>query len=88
MLADSKWATPLYKKVIPSIRYFTTHFQQKVPAAVFVGNGFGKLAGTTQVEELGNLETPIILTNTLNVPTAMDAVIKYTLQQPENENVA
>ncbi|MBI6116738.1 DmpA family aminopeptidase [Salegentibacter maritimus] len=62
-------------------------FQQKVPAAVFVGNGFGKLAGSTQINELGNLETPIILTNTLNVPTAMDAVIKYTLNLPENENV-
>src|SRR5690606_34410372 len=62
-------------------------FQQKVPAAVFVGNGFGKLAGSTQVNELGNIETPIILTNTLNVATAMDAVIKYTLQLPENEKV-
>jgi D-aminopeptidase len=62
-------------------------FQQKVPAAVFVGNGFGKLAGSTQINELGNLETPVILTNTLNVPTAMDAVIKYTLNLPENENV-
>ncbi len=62
-------------------------FQQKVPAAVFVGNGFGKLAGSTQIAELGNLETPVVLTNTLNVATAMDAVIKYTLQQPENEHV-
>jgi D-aminopeptidase len=62
-------------------------FQQKVPAAVFVGNGFGKLAGSTQINELGNIETPIILTNTLNVPTAMDAVIKYTLKLPGNENV-
>lgn len=62
-------------------------FQQKVPAAIFVGNGFGKLVGSTQVNELGNIETPIILTNTLNVATAMDAVIKYTLQLPENEKV-
>ncbi len=62
-------------------------FQQKVPAAVFTGNGFGKLAGTTQVQELGNLETPIILTNTLGVATAMNAVIEYTLRQPGNENV-
>ncbi|WP_338088602.1 P1 family peptidase [Pontibacter litorisediminis] len=62
-------------------------FQQKVPAAIFVGNGFGKLAGSTQVQELGNLETPIILTNTLNVATAMDALIGYTLQQPGNEQV-
>src|SRR5687767_6965056 len=43
-------------------------FREKVPAAVFVGNGFGKLAGSTQVEELGELETPILLTNTLSVP--------------------
>jgi D-aminopeptidase len=62
-------------------------FQQKVPAAIYVGNGFGKLAGSTQVQELGNLETPIILTNTLSVPTAMKAVIDYTLQQKGNEQV-
>ena len=62
-------------------------FQQKVPAAVYVGNGFGKLAGSTQIRELGNLETPIILTNTLSVPTAMNAVISYVLNQRENENV-
>lgn len=63
-------------------------FQQKVPAAVFVGNGFGKLAGSTQVNELGNLETPIVLTNTLNVSTAMDALIDYTLHEKGNENMA
>ncbi|HEU5366328.1 MAG TPA: P1 family peptidase [Hanamia sp.] len=63
-------------------------FQQKVPAAVFVGNGFGKLAGSTQINELGNIETPIILTNTLNVSTAMDALIEYTLNEKGNENVA
>lgn len=62
-------------------------FQQKVPAAIFAGNGFGKLAGSTQVKELGNLESPIVLTNTLNVSTAMDALISYTLQQPGNEKV-
>lgn len=62
-------------------------FQQKVPAAVYTGNGFGKLAGTTQVQELGNLETPVILTNTLGVATAMNAVIEYTLQQKGNESV-
>ena len=58
-------------------------FQDKVPAAVFVGNGFGKLAGTTQINELGNIETPIILTNTLNVATGIDAIIKYTLHSPD-----
>lgn len=54
-------------------------FQEKVPAAIYVYNGFGKLTGYSQVEELGNIETPIILTNTLSVPTAADALIDYTL---------
>ncbi|HRO83215.1 MAG TPA: P1 family peptidase [Niabella sp.] len=62
-------------------------FQQKVPAAIFVGNGFGKLSGFTQVRELGNIESPIVLTNTLSVATAIDAVITYTLTQKGNENV-
>jgi D-aminopeptidase len=62
-------------------------FQEKVPGAVFVGNAFGKLAGSTQVDELGAIETPIVLTNTLNVGTAMEGVIAYTLAQPGNEKV-
>ncbi|WP_460636437.1 DmpA family aminopeptidase [Larkinella harenae] len=62
-------------------------FQEKCPAAIYIGNGFGKLAGYSQVEELGTLETPIVLTNTLGVPTAADAVIDYTLAQPGNEQV-
>lgn len=62
-------------------------FQNKVPAAIYLGNGFGKLAGYSQVKELGNLETPIILTNTLSVPIASNALISYTLNQPENKNV-
>ncbi len=62
-------------------------FQQKVRAAIFVGNAFGKLAGYTQVEELGSIETPIILTNTLNVGTAIEAVVAYTLALPGNEKV-
>jgi len=62
-------------------------FQEKVPGAVFVGNAFGKLAGSTQVEELGTIETPIVLTNTLAVGTAMDAVVRWTLARPGNENV-
>jgi D-aminopeptidase len=62
-------------------------FQQKFPAAVYVGNGFGKLAGATQVQELGQLETPIILTNTLSVAAAIDGLISYTLGQPGNEQV-
>lgn len=62
-------------------------FQQKVPAAMYAANGFGKLTGVTQVKELGNIETPIILTNTLSVPTAADALIDYTFSFPENKNV-
>jgi D-aminopeptidase len=62
-------------------------FQEKAPAAVFVGNGFGKLVGVTQVEELGNLESPILLTNTLNVPRVADALIDYMLSLPGNEKV-
>lgn len=62
-------------------------FQEKVPAAVFIGNGFGKLAGYTQIKELGNLETPIILTNTLSVPVASQALIEYTLSRTENKEV-
>jgi D-aminopeptidase len=62
-------------------------FQHKVPAAVYAGNGFGKLAGYTQIEELGEIETPIVLTNTLAVPTAAQALIEYTLRQPGNAAV-
>ena len=62
-------------------------FQEKVPAAIFVGNGFGKLAGVTQVQELGNLESPIILTNTLSVATGIEGVVRYSLSQPGNESV-
>ena len=62
-------------------------FQLKVPAAIHIGNGFGKLAGYSQVKELGNIETPIILTNTLSVPAACDALISYTLDQKENQTV-
>ncbi len=63
-------------------------FQQKVPAAVYTGNGFGKLAGSTQVNELGNIETPIVLTNTLSVPAAMNGLISYTLAQAGNEKIS
>ena len=62
-------------------------FQDKVAAAVFVGNAFGKLAGSTQVQELGTIESPIVLTNTLSVGTAVDAVVRWTTSQPGNENV-
>jgi len=62
-------------------------FQDKVPAGVYVANGYGKLMGSTQIEELGYLETPIILTNTLSVPTAAEAIIDYILSLPGNEQV-
>lgn len=62
-------------------------FQQKVPAAVYVGNGFGKAAGFLQVQELGQIETPIVLTNTLAVGRAVEATVEWTLQQPGNETV-
>ena len=62
-------------------------FQEKVPAAVFVGNAFGKLAGSTQVDELGTLETPIALTNTLAVGAAVEGLVQWTLAQPGNSEV-
>lgn len=62
-------------------------FKNKIPAAIYAGNGFGKLAGVTQVKELGNIETPIVLTNTLNVAEGISGVVEYTLDQPGNENV-
>lgn len=62
-------------------------FREKVPGAVFVGNGFGKLIGSTQIEELGEIESPILLTSTLNVPRVADATIDYMLALPGNEDV-
>jgi len=62
-------------------------FQEKVPAAIYVGNGFGKLAGSTQVRELGNLETPVILTNTLSVAEGIGGAVEYMLSLPGNEGV-
>ena len=62
-------------------------FRNKVPAAIYVGNGFGKLAGVTQVRELGNIETPIVLTNTLSVAAGIEGLVRYTLAQPGNEHV-
>jgi D-aminopeptidase len=66
---------------IPAIR------REKVPGAVFVGYAFGKLAGSTQVNELGEIETPILLTSTLSVPRVADALIDYMLALPGNEHV-
>jgi D-aminopeptidase len=62
-------------------------FREKVPGAVFIGNAFGKLAGSTQVNELGEIETPILLTSTLSVPRTADAVIDFMLALPGNEDV-
>lgn len=62
-------------------------FREKVPAAIYVGNGFGKLLGSTQVQELGVLETPILLTNTLSVWQVADALVDYMLTLPGNEDV-
>lgn len=62
-------------------------YRDKVPGAIFVGNGFGKLTGSTQVDEMGEIETPIVLTNTASVPRVADAVITYILTLPGNENV-
>ncbi|HYV82888.1 MAG TPA: P1 family peptidase, partial [Pyrinomonadaceae bacterium] len=62
-------------------------FREKVPGAVFVGNGFGKLAGSTQINELGEIETPILLTSTLSVPRVADFLIDYMLALPGNEDV-
>ena len=62
-------------------------FRKKCPAAVYVGNGFGKLAGVTQVRELGNIETPIVLTNTLSVAQGIEGILTYTLNQKGNESV-
>jgi D-aminopeptidase len=62
-------------------------FQDKVAGAVFVGNAFGKLAGSTQVDELGTIETPIVLTNTLSVGAAVEGLVAWTIAQPGNERV-
>jgi D-aminopeptidase len=62
-------------------------FQEKVPAAIYVANGFGKLAGVTQVQELGNIETPVILTNTLSIAAGLEGLIDYTFSFTENRGV-
>lgn len=62
-------------------------YRERVPAAIVVGNGFGKLVGFTQVQELGEIETPILLTNTLAVWDAAKALVDHTLEMEGNENV-
>ncbi len=71
----------------PFCRTAEIFFRIKVPGAVFVGNGFGKLMGSTQVNELGEIETPILLTSTLSVPRVGDFLLDYLLSLPGNENV-
>jgi D-aminopeptidase len=62
-------------------------YQDKVPAGFSVGNAYGKFMGSTQIQELGEIETPIVLTNTLNVPEAAAGIVEWTLKQPGNEQV-
>jgi D-aminopeptidase len=62
-------------------------YREKVPGAVFVGNGFGKLTGSTQVEEMGDIEAPVLLTSTTSVPRVADALTTYVLTFPGNEDV-
>ncbi len=62
-------------------------YQERVPGGVFVGNGYGKLTGSTQVDEMGEIETPILLTSTTSVPRVADALISYMLSLSGNENV-
>src|SRR6516164_6099362 len=62
-------------------------YRDKVPGAIFVGNGFGKLTGSTQVDDLGDIETPVLLTSTTSVPRVADALISYMLALPGNEDV-
>ncbi|MEE4215610.1 MAG: P1 family peptidase [Bacteroidales bacterium] len=62
-------------------------YKLKVPAAIYIGNGYGKLTGISQVKELGNIETPLVLTNTMSVPLAFNALISYTINREGNEDV-
>jgi hypothetical protein len=63
------------------------HYREKVPAAILVGNGFGKLTGSTQVDEMDDIETPILLTSTTSVPLVADSLLRYMLALPGNEDV-
>ena len=62
-------------------------YRERVPGGIFVGNGYGKLTGSTQVDEMGEIETPILLTSTTSVPRVADYLISYMLSLPGNENV-
>src|SRR3981081_2787473 len=73
--------------ITPVLPHSGNLYREKVPGAVFVGNGFGKLAGSTQVDEMGDIETPILLTSTTSVSRVADALISYMLALPGNEDV-
>ena len=79
--------TEIHTGVTVIVPHGNNIFQQKVPASIVVGNGYGKLVGSTQVLELGNLETPIALTSTLSVGPVMNSLVRYTLDLPENQDV-
>jgi D-aminopeptidase len=77
----------LHTGVTAVLPYAGNLYREKVPAGIYVGNGFGKLAGSTQVDEMGDIETPILLTSTTSVPRVADALISYMLALPGNEDV-
>ena len=79
--------TRLHTGVTAILPHAGNLYRQRVPAAIVVGNGFGKLAGITQVQELGELETPILLTGTLSTWKVADAAVDWLLRQPGMENV-
>jgi D-aminopeptidase len=79
--------TRLHTGVTAIVPHADNMFRQRVPAAIVVGNGFGKLAGITQVQELGEIETPILLTGTLSTWKVADAAVDWLLRQPGMENV-
>jgi D-aminopeptidase len=79
--------TDLHTGVTAILPHSGNLYREKVPGAIFVGNGFGKLTGSTQVDELGNIETPILLTSTTSVPRVADALTSHILSLPGNEKV-
>ena len=82
-----KEGTSIHTGVTAILPHDRNLFKERVPAAIHVGNGFGKLLGVTQVRELGELETPILLTGTLGVWRAADALVGWMLAQPDMEQV-
>jgi D-aminopeptidase len=79
--------TRLHTGVTAIVPHAGNMYRQRVPAAIIVGNGFGKLAGITQVQELGEIETPILLTGTLSTWKVADAAVDWLLRQPGMESV-